>query len=71
MSQNAELQTSILLLLNGGQEMKTLYVFCFNSLHPYDHIGFLLKPGYLHSTKQLLLLSATMKRVLGCEPSNN
>lgn len=41
MSLSAELQTSILLLLNGGQEMNMLYVFGFNSLHPYDHIDFL------------------------------
>lgn len=41
MSLSAELQTSILLLLNGGQEMNILYVFGLNSLHPYDHIDFL------------------------------
>lgn len=41
MSLSAELQTSILLLLNGGQETNTPYVFGFNSLHPCDHIDFL------------------------------
>lgn len=44
MSQSAEEQTSILLLLNGGQELNALDVFGFNSLHPSDHIDYIMLP---------------------------
>lgn len=44
MSQNAEEQTSILLLLNGGQELNALDVFGFNSLHPSDDIDYIMIP---------------------------
>lgn len=38
MSLSAELKTSILSLLTGGQEMNSIHVFGLNSLHPYDQI---------------------------------
>lgn len=44
MSQSAEDQTSILLPLNGGQELNALNVFGFNSLHPSDDIDYIMLP---------------------------
>lgn len=38
MSLSAELKTSILLLLTGGQEVNSVHVFGLNSLHPHDQI---------------------------------
>lgn len=44
MSQSAEEQTSILLLLDGGQEAKALDVFGFNSPHPSDDVDYIMPP---------------------------